>query len=165
MRRKKIPTEALVDLQRRLGMFPARSHERRSVIQQSADLYGVSEATLYRALRTTGFPKSLRRSDRGVPRVIPKDTLERYCEIIAALKVKTTNRKGRCLPTTEAVRLLSEYGVETPDGFVKTPPKLLNPTTVNRYLREWGIDRHTLNRESPAARFQATTVTTVGNST
>lgn len=156
MRRKQIPTEALVDLQRRLGTFPARSHERRFVLQQSADLYGVSESTLYRALRTTGFPKALRRSDRGVPRVIPKETLERYCEIIAALKVRTSNRKGRCLSTVQSIRLLSEYGVETPDGFVKAPPKILNTTTVNRYLREWGYDRHTLNREPPVVRFQAT---------
>ncbi len=51
MAQKQIPQERLIDLQRRLNILPPRSHERRNVIQQTADLYGMSEATLYRALK------------------------------------------------------------------------------------------------------------------
>jgi len=150
-----IPVEALLDLQRRLQTFPPRSHERRNIIQQVAELYNISETTLYRALRATGIPKALRRSDRGVPRVITKESMERYCELIAAIKVRTCNKKGRCLSTKEALRILTEYGIESPDGFCKIPAAIVSATTVNRYLRDWGYDRTTLGREPASVRFQA----------
>ena len=41
--------------------------------------------------------------------------MERYAEIVAALKIRTTNKKGRDLSTARAIRLLEEDGVETPD--------------------------------------------------
>lgn len=150
-----VPAEALLDLQRRLQIFPPRSHERRIIIQQVAELYNISETTLYRSLRATGIPKALRRSDRGVPRIITKESMERYCELIAAIKVRTSNKKGRCLSTKEALRILTEYGIESPDGFCKIPAGIISATTVNRYLREWGYDRTTLGREPAAVRFQA----------
>jgi hypothetical protein len=42
-----------------------------------------------------------------------------YCELIAALKVRTSNKKGRHLSTGEAIRLIEEFGVETPDDLIK----------------------------------------------
>jgi hypothetical protein len=99
--------------------------------------------------------KSVRRADRDVPRVIPKAGLERYCEIIAAIKIRTSNRKGRHLSTVQAIRLLEEDGINTPDGHVIAPAGLLKPTTVNRYLKKLGYDRETLIRQPPAVRFQA----------
>jgi len=155
VRRKQIPLEALIDLQRRLCALPPRGMERRLVVHQAAVGYGVSESTLYCALRTMALPKALRRSDRGVPRVIPKDRMERYCELVAALKIRTANKKGRCLSTVQAIRLLEEYGLDTPDGFTKAPTGLLRTTTINRYLNEWGYDRTTLGREPAVVRFQA----------
>ncbi len=68
------------------------------------------------------------------------DQLERYCEIIAAMKVRTTNKKGRRLSTVHAIELMEEFGVETPEGLVKPSAGLLTRTTVNRYLRYWGYD-------------------------
>jgi hypothetical protein len=91
----------------------------------------------------------------GEPRVLPKTTLERYCEVIAALKIRTSNQKGRHLSTGEALRLLENYGIETPDGLVQAPAGQLTKTTINRYLKQWGYDRNTLLREPPAVRFQA----------
>jgi hypothetical protein len=38
---------------------------------------------------------------------------------------------------------------------VQTPPEVLKKTTVNRYLKQWGYDRHTLLKQPPAVRFQA----------
>ena len=58
-------------------------------------------------------------------RVLPAAALERYCEIIAALKLRTTNGKGRHLSTGRAIALLEEHGVETPDGHVRPAPGLL----------------------------------------
>ena len=50
MPRKQLVAEALIDLHRRLSTLPTRSHERRVIMQETANLYGVSEQTLYRAL-------------------------------------------------------------------------------------------------------------------
>ena len=47
---------------------------------------------------------------------MPAAEIERWCEIIAAMKVRTTNRKGRHLSTVRILQLLVEHGVETPDG-------------------------------------------------
>lgn len=155
MQHKQIPAEALLDLRRRLEALSPRSPERRLLMQETAHLYGVAEVTLYRALRFQARPRALRRSDRGEPRVLPKATLERYCEIIAAIKVRTSNKQGRHLSTAETIRLLEAYGIEAPDGHVQVPRDVLKKTTVNRYLKQWGYDRQTLLRQPPAVRFQA----------
>ena len=136
MTRKQISGEALIDLHRRLSVFPPRSHDRRFVMQEAAKLYGVSEQTLYRALRERTRPKLLRRTDRGAPRILPQEQMEHYCELIAAMKVRTSNKKGRHLSTSEAIRLLEDFGLETPDGLVQLPQAVLKKTTVNRYLRQ-----------------------------
>ena len=155
MPRKTLPAEALVDLSRRLATLPSRSHERRLLVAATATAYGVSEPTLYRALSDRVRPKALRRADRGLPRLLPSEEMERYCELIAAIKVRTSNKKGRHLSTGQSIRLLEVSGISTPDGFVKLPAGTLNKTTVNRYLHQWGYDRATLGRPPPSVRFQA----------
>lgn len=95
MTKRKIPSEAVIQLRQKLEQQPAYSSERRGLIQETAHLYGVSEDTIYRILRERQTVKSVRRIDCGQPRLMPKTTLERYCEVIAALKVRTSNKKGR----------------------------------------------------------------------
>jgi hypothetical protein len=153
--KKLIPAETLADLDRKLLGLPRRSSERRQIIHERAAFYGVSETSLYRALRLHLRPKALRRSDHGTPRVLPRERMEHYCELIAAVKVRTSNQKGRCLSTGEAIRLLEEFGIETPEGLVKVDPGLLKLSTVNRYLLRWGYDKTTLTRQPAAVRFQA----------
>ncbi len=155
MARKQLPTEALVNLRQRLNLLPARVPERRELIEQTAELYGVSPDTVYRALREFARPKGLKRKDAGIPRKIASDDLSRYCEIIAALKVRTSNKKGRHLSTSRALQILEDYGVETPDGLVKLPKGHLTLTTANRYLKHWGMSHDQLSRQPPAVRFQA----------
>jgi predicted DNA-binding transcriptional regulator AlpA len=155
MPKKQIPIDAIVDLRRRLEQLPPRSPSRRVLVQEIAQMYGISEDTVYRTLREGNVVRSVRRVDCDIPRVIPKAGLERYCEIIAALKIRTSNRKGRHLSTVQAIRLLEEDGINTPDGHVTVPVGLLKPTTVNHYLNKWGYDRNTLLRQPPAVRFQA----------
>ena len=155
MARKQIPHEALIDLNRRLNLLPPRSHQRRIVLQQTAELYGVSEATLYRALRKQSRPRALKRSDCGLPRILPKEQMERYCELIAAIKIRTSNKKGRHLSTHQAIRLLEEHGIHTPEGWTKAPQSVLTIPTVNRYLKKWGYELSILTRQPPAVRFQA----------
>ena len=57
MPKKQLVPEALIDLHRRLSTLPTSSPERRVIIQETANLYGVSEQTLYRTLE----PRALRR--------------------------------------------------------------------------------------------------------
>lgn len=113
MPKKQIPIDAIVDLRRRLDQLPPRSSSRRALVQEIAQLYGISEDTVYRALRSPNCVRSVRRVDCDVPRIIPKARLERYCEIIAAIKIRTSNRKGRHLSTVQAIRLLEEDGIDT----------------------------------------------------
>ena len=155
MKSKPLPPEALIELRRRLSTLPPRSAARRQVIQEIAVVYDVSEATVYRALHRRPYLRAARRVDQGAPRVLPAEQLERYCEVIAALKLRSTNQKGRHLSTAEAIRLLEVYGVETPTGFLQAPKTLLKKSTVNRYLKAWGLDWHRLRRQPPAVRFQA----------
>ncbi|MGD6510618.1 IS481 family transposase, partial [Xanthomonas citri pv. citri] len=118
MRRKQPSGETLVLLRRRLEELPPRSEERQHLIEDCAHLHGVSTDTIYRALRDQFRPRALRRRDQGKPRKVARDDMERYCEIIAALKVRTTNAKGRHLSTNRALEILADYGVETPQGLV-----------------------------------------------
>jgi hypothetical protein len=127
----------------------------RTFTEAAAAFYGVSEPTLYRLLRQRQHPRALGRADRGIPRVLPKAELERYLELIAALQVRTSNGKGRHLSTREAIRVLEDYGVDTPEGHVQAPKGLLKKPTVNAYLKAWGLDWRTVRREPPAVRFQA----------
>jgi hypothetical protein len=150
-----LPAGAIEALRQRLSTLPSRRAERRQMIRETAETYDVSETTVYRALRRRTALQAVHRGDRGIPRVLPQDQLERYCELIAAMKLRTANKQGRHLSTVETIRLLEEYGVETPDGFVRAPKGLLKRSTVNRYLHHWGYDPQTLARQPPAGRFQA----------
>ena len=89
MRRRRPPDEILVTLRGRLGGLPARSPERQRLILGCADLHGVSIATIYRALRDQFRPRALHRSDRGRPRKLPPREMERFCELVAAIKLRT----------------------------------------------------------------------------
>jgi hypothetical protein len=155
MKRRGIPIETLMELRNTLDKLPPRSQERRILIEETAELYGVSTVTIDRALKEYVTPQSVRRADCGEPRVMPKATLLRYCEIIAALKVRTSNNQGRHLSTVQAIRLLEEHGINTDDGHVQAPSGLLKKTTVNRYLKQWGYDKERLSRQPPAVRFEA----------
>jgi hypothetical protein len=144
-----------VALRRRLERLAPRDPERSRLLADTARLYDVSRATLYRQLREQGRPHALHRADRGRPRVLPPAALRRYCEVIAALKLRTTNGKGRHLSTRRAIALLEEHGVETPDGHVRAPAGLLRRATVDRHLLGWGYDRERMGRPPAAVRFEA----------
>jgi len=81
--------------------------------------------------------------------------MERYAAIIAALKIRTSNKKGRHLSTARAIRLLEEDGVETPEGVVRAPVGLLRRATIDRVLRTSGLDYARVTRPVAAVRFQA----------
>jgi hypothetical protein len=151
----RIPAEALIALRARLATLAPRDTARAREVARVAELYGVSVSSVYRRLRELHRPKGLRRADRGVPRAVPGAELERFCEIVAALKVRTENGKGHRLSTVRAIELLEEHGVDTPEGRARAPKGLLSATTVNRWLRTWGYDHARMTRAPPAVRFEA----------
>jgi hypothetical protein len=155
MARHTMAPDTLSEIRRQLALLSPRSAERRHRIHAAAAFYGISEPTLYRLLRQRQPPRALGRVDRGTPRVLPKAALERSLELIAAIQVRTSHGKGRPLSTREAMRVLEDYGVDTPEGHVQAPKGLLKKPTVNAYLQTWGLDWRTVRREPPAVRFQA----------
>ena len=155
MKGKQISPEALVSLQQRLDLLSHRAPGRRILMEETANLYGVSIHTLYRALRERSKPKGVHRSDQGKPRKMERTLMERYCEVIAAMKIRSSNRKGRHLSTVRAIELLEEYGMGTPYGFLQPTKGLLTTSTVNHYLKTLGYDHTTMRRQPPAVRFQA----------
>ncbi len=154
-KRKSIPAESLLQLKRRLDTLPSRHDERKEQVVSIAELYGVSSSTIYRALRELQKPKSASRADYGRPRKMSTNQMERYCELVAALKLRTTNKQGHHLSTAKAIELLEKFGVETTLGHIQAPAGLLTKVTVNRFLIRWGYDQTRLTRQPPAVRFQA----------
>ncbi len=152
---KKIPDERLLELKKQMDLLRPRALERRKLVQEFATLYAVSDSSVYRALRAKRSPKQLRRSDAGTTRILPLSEMECYCQIIAAMKLRTQNKKGHHLPTSEALRLLGEYGIETKEGLKKVPKGLLKKSTVNRYLKQWGYDFLSMSIQPVSVRFQA----------
>ncbi len=142
-------------LRNSLDVLPARSAERCLLVQEVADLHGVSLSTVRRAMRQQHAPQPAHRNDFNRPRVLPPADMQRYCELIAALQLKTENKKGRHLATGECIRLLESAGVVTPEGSVIAPAGVLKRSTVNRYLKRWGFDRRALAVEPPWVPFQA----------
>ena len=150
-----VPVEALAILRRRLSTLPGRHPERGVLMQSTAQLYAISRATLYRLLRGEHRPKDAHRADHGRPRSMPAAEIQRWCEIVAAMKVRTTNKKGRHLSTVRTLQLLTEHGVDTPDGFQKLAPGRLTASTINRHLKRLGYDHERMIRQPPAVRYQA----------
>jgi hypothetical protein len=132
-----------------LSLLPPRDPGRTEIVARAAEAYGISISTLYRALRELNRPRSVRRSDHGATRVAPQAEMERYAEIVAALKIRTTNKKGRHVSTARAIEFLETDGVETPEGLVKVAPGLLKRATIDRLLRASG---RIMPRHPPAAR-------------
>lgn len=154
-RHSPIPGDSLMQLRQRLDRLPKKSPERATQVLAIAELYGVSASTVYRALNLIHKPHAAHRADHGKPRVLRQAELERYCELIAVLKLRTTNKQGRHLSTHRAIELLEDYGVETAQGLVKAPKGVLSRPTINRYLSLWQLDQPRLSRQPPAVRFQA----------
>jgi hypothetical protein len=86
---------------------------------------------------------------------MPAAEIERLCEIVAAMKIRTTNRKGRHLSTVRVLELLEKHGVDTPHGFLKIEKGRITASTLNRHLNRLGYDHARMIREPPAVRFQA----------
>jgi hypothetical protein len=153
--RKRLPFEVLMALQNQLDALSPRNAKRKQLIEETSESFGVSASTVRRLLRNHQLPYVALRSDYNQPRSIPEADMRRYCELIAALKLRTTNKKGRHLSTRACINLLTKHGIETSEGLIKVEPGLLKLSTISRYLKQWGYDNRTLAIEPPWTPFQA----------
>jgi hypothetical protein len=154
--RKRIPFEVLLALQNQLDALSPRNAQRKDLVEEACEAFGVSASTVRRQLRTHQLPYLTHRSDYNKSRSLPETDMRRYCELIAALKLRTTSKKGRRLSTKACIGVLEKSGIETEEGLVKVESGLLKLSTVSRYLKQWGYDNRTLSIEPPWTPFQAT---------
>ena len=63
--RKGIPPDSLLQLKQRLDRLPGKSRERACQVASFAELYGVSLATIYRAIKQSNKPHPAHRADYG----------------------------------------------------------------------------------------------------
>ncbi|MBT0724108.1 hypothetical protein HH682_06570 [Rosenbergiella sp. S61] len=94
---------------------------------------------------------------------MPGTELETYCELIPALKLRTTNKKGRHLSTARAIALIEDYGVETPRGFIHVPQGPLTSSTVERHLTMMKLDHLRFSESQPPSGFRHLTAMIAGN--
>ena len=128
MRRRRPSDETLVALRGRLEDLPARSPERLRLLHELRrparrfDRHGLSGAAraIPAAIGCIG-------AIAGSPRKLPRQEMERFCELVAAMKLRTTNLKSRHLSTGRAIELLVEHGIETPDGLGAGATRFAHP--------------------------------------
>jgi len=156
MIKKPLPTEVIVGLYHQLANLSAKHPDRKLLIQEVSQTFDVSLSTVRRALKNYRRPHATGRSDYNQPRKISREEMLRYCELIAALKIRSTNRKGKQLSTPKAIEILENHGVELEDRKIISPKGLLTKPTVNRYLKRFGFSSKNFRCEPVVVRFQAT---------
>lgn len=156
MTRKSLPTEVIVGLYHQLSNLSAKNPNRKLLIQETAQVFNVSLSTVRRTLKNYCEPRSIQRSDYNRPRKISREEMLRYCEVIAALKIRSTNKKGKQLSTPRAIWILENHGVDLEDKRIILPKGLLTKPTVNRYLKRLGLISKNFLCQPVVVRFQAT---------
>jgi hypothetical protein len=152
---KILPIDTVIMLHNKLGALTARNPLRKLIIEEAATFYGVSSSTIYRLLQKYDKLSTVRRADYNNPRLIQHEEMKKYCQLIAALKIRTSNKKGRHLSNKACIKILEDYGVETENGLIKVPVGLLKKSTISFYLRRFGLDHLSLQVQPPFVRFQA----------
>lgn len=133
---KQIPKEQLLQLWNQLNELSPRDSKRSILINKYSSLFGISRSSVYRQLSVLS-PINLSRADKGSSRVICNDELMKYCRIISALKVRTSNEKQTHLSTQACIDILENCGVEINGETIVAPKGLLKRSTVDRYLKTW----------------------------
>jgi len=153
---KRIPIEQLVILHNQLGAHLPKHPTRKKLIEEFAHSFDVSPSTVYRQLRNNVDFRHHHRKDFNHPRAISADDLLMYCRLIAALKIRTSNKNNRHLSTPKCIEILEHHGVETPNGLIKAPIGLLKKSTVNRYITQWGFSHSSMLLVEPVViHFEA----------
>jgi hypothetical protein len=152
-----IPLEILYRLDEKITNLPNNGKLRRALIQEVAECYQLSEATVYRQLtRLMLHPaKRVVRKDKGHSRIIKDDDLHYYCQLIAAMKIRSMNSKKHMLSTARCIKFLEEDGVDVKGRAIKVALNLLKVSTVNTYLKHYLIAPDDILTEPTVNHFEA----------
>lgn len=115
----------------------SRASDRRAVVQQAAHQLGLSEASVYRALKAAGWSSGRKpRKDRGSSAVAVEDL-----EAVARIMAKGRNKRGQAnLPTKEAVEIAQGQGLAKGAGY----------SQIARRLRQDGLSMVHMRAPEPS---------------
>jgi hypothetical protein len=152
-----IPLEILYRLDEKLTNLPNNGKLRRALVQEVAECYQLSETTVYRQLKKLMLhPRErLVRKDKGHSRIIKDDDLHHYCQLIAAMKIRSMNGKKHMLSTARCIKFLEDDGIEIKGRVIKVEPNLLKVSTVNNYLNHYLISPNDIFMEPTVNHFEA----------
>lgn len=153
---KRIPLEVLLRLDEKITNLPHNGKLRHSYVQEVAACYQVSQSTVYRQLQQLNMhPKERKtRKDRGCPKIIDEAALFHYCQLVAAMKIRSMNSKRHMLSTESCIRFLENDGVIVRERLIKAPQGLLKVSTVNRYLNDYWISPDDVLAEPTVNHFE-----------
>lgn len=153
----KIPLEILYRLDERITNLPFNGKLRRALVHEVAERYQLSDVTVYRQLKKLRLHPNERtvRKDKGHSRIITDADLYYYCQLIAAMKIRSMNGKKHLLSTGNCIKLLENSGVKLGMGIVTVPKGLLKISTVNRYLIQYFMSPDDILFEPTVNHFEA----------
>ena len=154
---KKIPLEILFRLDEKITNLPCYGKLRRELVQEVATHYQLSESSVYRQLNQLSLHPNERkfRKDKGTPRVIIEEELFHYCQLIAAMKIRSMNSKKHLLSTASCIKLLEEDGVKIKGRIITAPKGKLRVSTINKYLNHYLISPEDICSEPVVNHFEA----------
>lgn len=153
----KIPLEILYRLDEKITNLPSQGKLRRELIHEVAVRSQLSDSTIYRQLKLLMLHPNERavRKDKGCPKIIKEEVLHHYCQLIAAMKIRSMNGKKHILSTKQCIKFLEEDGVKVKEQTFTATKGLLKVTTVNRYLNHYLISPDDILTEPTVNHFEA----------
>lgn len=154
---KKIPHETLFELDQKVTNLPNNGSLRRSLIKETANIFNVSESTVYRQLKALSLHSEDRktRTDKGKTRILDQEQFYYYCQIIAALKVSSSNKQSHMLSTRACIDLLESGDLLVKKKHIKVETGILKVSTINKYLNQYYISPKDIFSEPTVNRFMA----------
>lgn len=153
----KIPLEILYRLDEKITNLPHNAKLRRELVNEVALRYQLSETTVYRQLKKLMLhPKDrLTRKDKGCSRIIKDDELHYYCQLIAAMKIRSMNGNKHVISTQRCIQFIENDGVLIKNRIIKAPKNLLKVSTINNYLNHYFISPEDILAEPAVNHFEA----------
>lgn len=153
----KIPLEILYRLDEKITNLPNNGKLRHTLIQEVAEYYQLSETTVYRQLKKLMLHpcKRITRKDKGHSRIIKDNELHYYCQLIAAMKIRSINGKKHMLSTARCIQFLENDGLVVKGRRIKLECNLLKVSTVNNYLNQYLISPNDILSEPTVNHFEA----------
>lgn len=153
---KKIPQEVLFELDQKITNLPESGRLRRELIKETAQIFNISESTVYRQLNKLSLHPSNRKSrnDKGKVRLLGHEEFYFYCQIVAALKIGSSN-KIHMLSTQACIDLLESGQVFIKNKQIHAPKDLLRTSTINKYLNLYYMSPRDIYTEPTVNHFMA----------